>query len=72
MPGPAARIVENAWLEILAPMRSCRDAIVCDCCRRAKSPDDFDEDGFGICCDCLDSDALIVKLDPRLDPEPSS
>lgn len=63
MPGPAAHAVEEVHLEILAPKPTYRGAIVCDCCRRAQSAEDFGEDCFGICCDCLDSDVLLIELD---------
>lgn len=72
MPGPAAHAVEEWPLEILVPTRSCRGAIVCDCCRRARSADNFDEDCFGICCDCLESDALLVELDASMEFDPSA
>ncbi|WP_141652457.1 hypothetical protein [Rhizobium grahamii] len=70
MPGPAAHAVEELSLEILMPRRTCRGAIVCDCCRRARSAADFDEDCFGICCDCLESDALLVELDASMEFDP--
>ncbi|MDP9762090.1 MULTISPECIES: hypothetical protein [Agrobacterium] len=66
MPGPAAHAVEEVLLEILAPKPACCSTIVCDCCRRARSADNFDEDCFGICCDCLDSDVLLVQLDASI------
>ncbi|KOF22380.1 hypothetical protein AC244_02260 [Ensifer adhaerens] len=72
MSGPAADAVEDRLLEILAPMRACRGTIVCDCCRRARSTDDFDEDCFGICCDCLTSDELFVELDASMKGDPST
>lgn len=72
MPGPAERTVGDLFLEILAPTRSCRRKIICDCCRRPKGASSFDEDGFGICSDCLGSDALLVELDASLKPDPST
>lgn len=66
MSGPAVHAVENLSLEILAPARSGRGTIICDCCRRARSVSDFDEDGCGICCGCLESDALLVELDESI------
>jgi hypothetical protein len=62
MPGPAVHAVENLLFEILSPARSDRGTVICDCCRRARSVSDFDEDGCGICCRCLESDALLVEL----------
>lgn len=72
MPGPAAHAVENLLLEILAPTRSCRGNIVCDCCRQPRSASDFDDDGFGICSDCLSSDPLLVELDASMKREQST
>lgn len=72
MPGPTARAVENLVPEILAPRPACHSTIVCDCCRRARSADNFGEDCFGICSDCIDSDALLVELDPSIALRPSA
>ncbi|MBY3206860.1 hypothetical protein [Rhizobium laguerreae] len=72
MAGPAAHAVEDLLLDILAPTRSCRGIIICDCCRQARRASDYDEDGFGICCDCLASDALLVELDANMTNEPAA
>lgn len=72
MPGPAAHAVENLVLEKLVPTRSCRGTSICDCYRWARSVDEFDEDCFGICCDCLDSDELLVELDASMKRERSA
>lgn len=62
MPGPTEH-KDTLAIEILAPTPSHRGGRICDCCRCAKGYDDFDEDGFGICCDCLNSDNLLIDLD---------
>lgn len=71
MPGPAVHAVEDLFLEILPPKRACGGSIVCDCCRRARSAHDFGEECFGICCDCLESDTLLVELDAAIEVERS-
>ncbi|MBB4172035.1 hypothetical protein FHX09_005933 [Rhizobium sp. BK538] len=63
IPSARAPLVNAGLLEILAPARSGRGTVICDCCRRARSASDFDEDGCGICCGRLESDALLVELD---------
>jgi hypothetical protein len=40
-----------------------RTVMICDCCRRPKAQNDFDEEGCGICEECLRSDALIFDPD---------
>ncbi|MBY3144080.1 hypothetical protein HFO63_00455 [Rhizobium laguerreae] len=63
MPEPAAHAFETPLPEMLTPTRSRCGQIVCDCCRKRKNASDFDEDGFGICTDCLGADVLLVELD---------
>jgi hypothetical protein len=63
MPDPAKHAEENLLVEILAPTRfSCRGTVVCDCCRQWKSKDEFDEDAFGICVECLGTDAILIDV----------
>lgn len=67
MPEPASRAGERPLVEILPPARfSCPGAVVCDCCRQRKSRDEFDEDAFGICSECLCSDVVVVDILVRL------
>lgn len=51
------------FVEILVPEKLCRAVMICDCCRRPKSANDFDEEGFGICDECLRPDAAIFDPD---------
>ncbi|WP_155951321.1 hypothetical protein [Rhizobium mesoamericanum] len=63
MPEPANRAGESPIVEILPPARfSYHGTVVCDCCHQRKSRDEFDEDAFGICAECIGSDAGIVDL----------
>lgn len=51
-------------VEIIPPARkSCGELFLCDCCRQRKSPDNFDQDAFGICNDCLCSDPISMIAD---------
>jgi hypothetical protein len=63
MPEPANRAGESPLVEILPPARFSRcGSVVCDCCHQRKSKDEFDEDAFGICSECICSDAIVVNL----------
>jgi hypothetical protein len=63
MPRPAAKASENHTIEILEPTRStCRETIICDCCRQRKTASDFDLDGCGICMSCVECDDLLVDI----------
>lgn len=67
MPEPAERMMESPPVEILPPTRHSRRAtVICDCCRQLKSKDEFDEDAFDICTECLDSDLVLVDFATRL------
>jgi hypothetical protein len=60
MSEPAECAAESRFVEILAPKKfAFNRTVICDCCRRRKSQDEFDEDGLGICAECLGSDVLI-------------
>jgi hypothetical protein len=54
---------ERLLVEIIAPMRDCGPRFVCDCCRKARGAREFDEEGFGICAECLSADALVVDFE---------
>jgi len=48
--------LSDLHMEILPPERdeeSCADGIPCLCCRRTRSARKMDEDGCGICDECL-------------------
>jgi hypothetical protein len=60
---PAEHADTRPFVEILVPEKFYRAVMICDCCRRPKSANDFDEEGFGICDECLRSDALIFDPD---------
>jgi hypothetical protein len=66
MPEPANRAGESPLVEILPPTRfSHRGTAVCDYCHQRKSRDEFDEDAFGICSECICSDVVAVDLMAR-------
>ncbi|MHC2574698.1 hypothetical protein ACVMH6_007026 [Rhizobium leguminosarum] len=66
MPEPANRAGESPVIEILPPPRlSCLGTVVCDCCHQRKSRDEFDEDAFGICSECICSDVAPMHLMTR-------
>ncbi|UJW77757.1 hypothetical protein [Rhizobium sp. SL42] len=71
-----ARDVSDTVFEILPPSRArSQEVIACDCCRKRKLACEFDEDGFGICCECLCSDAVLAGWDHWTEadmPPPSS
>jgi hypothetical protein len=60
---PAGNAGTRLLVEILVPEKLCRAVMICDCCRRPKAQNDFDEEGCGICEECLRSDALIFDPD---------
>ncbi|TCR64338.1 hypothetical protein [Rhizobium sp. BK376] len=60
---PAGSAGTRLLVEFLVPEKLCRAVMICECCRRPKSANDFDEEGFGICEECLRSDALIFDPD---------
>lgn len=67
MPEPANRAGESSIVEILRPQRlSCRGTVVCDCCHQRKGRDEFDEDAFGICSECICSDMVAMDIVARL------
>lgn len=59
MSEPAAITTTFTFVEIIPPVK-CARPLICECCRQPKSPLDFDEDSFGICSECLGSDAVLV------------
>ena len=63
MPEPSAHAVDRISMEILPPVRrpSSRSAI-CECCRQPREASDFDQDGCGICVNCLECDDILVDL----------
>jgi hypothetical protein len=67
MPEPANRAGEGPVIEILPPAKfACGGTVVCDCCHQRKSGDEFDEDAFGICAECIGSDLFVVDVAARL------
>ena len=51
----------NPFIEIIPPEnRPFAGRLVCDCCRQRKPADAFDRDAFGICDDCICSDAFAI------------
>lgn len=58
MSEPAAITTTFTAIEIIPPVK-CPSSLVCECCTQPKSPLDFDKDSFGICSDCLGSDAIL-------------
>ncbi|MHC2529945.1 hypothetical protein ACVMH6_001715 [Rhizobium leguminosarum] len=63
---PANRAGESPLVEILPPARSAHcGSVVCDCCHQRKSKDEFDEDAFGICSECICSDVAPMHLKTR-------
>ncbi|MBY5714738.1 hypothetical protein [Rhizobium leguminosarum] len=70
MPEPASRAGESLLVEILPPVRlSCRGTTVCDCCHQRKGRDEFDEDAFGICAECIGSDVGVLDIVARFDDD---
>ncbi|MFW2231649.1 hypothetical protein EHH54_10330 [Rhizobium leguminosarum] len=66
MPESANCAGESPVIEILPPGRSfCRGTVVCDCCHQRKSRDEFDEDTFGICAQCIGSDVVAMDIVAR-------
>ncbi|MHC2568063.1 hypothetical protein ACVMH6_000391 [Rhizobium leguminosarum] len=66
MPEPANRAGESSPVEILPPERlSCRGTVVCDCCHQRKGREEFDEDAFGICSECIRSDMGAIDIGAR-------
>jgi hypothetical protein len=63
MSEPASNATEGLLMEIIMPTRHCGPQLVCDCCRKARSAHEFDEDGFAICAECLSADALPVDFE---------
>lgn len=59
MSEPAAINTTFTVAEIIPPAK-CSRRLICECCSEPKSPRDFDEDSFGICSECLGSDAIFV------------
>ena len=51
-------IAEPIEIEIIPPRRLLNERLItCDCCRNCKRQSDFSVDSFGICEECLGSDA---------------
>ena len=53
---PATELFSDLMMEILPPERedkACAGAMTCLCCRRPRSQSMMDEDGCGICEECL-------------------
>lgn len=66
MPEPANRAGDSPVIEILPPARlSCCGTVLCDCCRQRKRRDEFDGDSFGICTECICSDAVAMNVVAR-------
>ncbi len=65
MPEPANCAGEDPVIEILPPGRSCRGTVVCDSCHQLKSRDEFDQDGFGICAECIVSGVVAMDIVAR-------
>ncbi len=63
MSEPALNATERLLVEIIAPVRDSGPRVVCDCCRKARSAREFDEEGFEICRECLSADALVVDFE---------
>jgi hypothetical protein len=63
MSEPALNATERLLVEIIAPVRNSGPRVVCDCCRKARSARAFDEEGFGICRECLSADALALDFE---------
>ena len=58
MSEPAAINTTFTVAEIIPPAK-CSRRLICECCSEPKGPQDFDEDSFGICSECLGSDAIF-------------
>jgi hypothetical protein len=65
MSEPAAITTTFIAIEIIPPAK-CSSELICECCTRPKSSQDFDEDSFGICSDCLASGAIIFGRETNL------
>jgi hypothetical protein len=64
MPKPAEIQTYAVNLEIIPPMRFASHCQRCECCGESKTACCFEEDGFGICTACLESDVIILPDDP--------
>ena len=68
MSEPAAIELYAGHVEIIPPKRSGQNSWRCECCSESKPCDAFEEDGFGICTDCLADDALALSWDVASPP----
>ena len=66
MPKPAEIQTCAVNLEIIPPIRFSPNCQRCDCCGERKPACSFEEDGFGICTACLESDVITLPFDPAM------
>ena len=53
------KLSSNPAIEIIPPQQvsRCSTFIICLCCNRSRTPEEMDEDGCGICNECLEPSA---------------
>lgn len=63
MPKHAGLVPSLCDLDIIPPIRSAHASMRCECCGERKPASDFEEDCFGICTPCVESDVVILPWD---------